>query len=533
MAGSSIDITDAYPIEMHYIKALFLHQRYRPCIQACRDVLKTADHDMDESPLQQTFINFYLGAAHDELARLMHDRSSAKLPAFKQAEVFYREAIDSLPILDDDVQSQDEATRSEDEDPFTEGRPTTGLPPPEDDDYDPFDYSSPSFPNLSSSPPPHVRPEHDDLPIRSPQTSYRETSSSDLESHASFGQIRTPHRIAALDRDVSRMSLLDSVKGGALVRDASRMSLLDHARPTGLARGVSRLSLLDAAESGPRFPTGRPRSTSQGLLKPIRLGSPPKAFHVPPRLPYCGSAASTSRLPRLNTWQSPASRLPASIEEEREWDAEPPSPVSPLRYGDTVSYDSPVTVSPVSPQTPQLSPTSNYDTAIEIQGPDEIDSIRCGNAVHEPLPRSPEDGKHDRILEHLDALRVQLQTHLRLLAHARQATITAQSQPTVSPATTALAPRSPPPPLHTRSTAAHAAFSRPSTADSKHDSLTDTRTKGTTLGREHSYWSFTPVDVRAEALRARVQAGRARGWARERFEGARYRDLAERAVGEL
>ncbi|KAK0343364.1 hypothetical protein LTR94_018645 [Friedmanniomyces endolithicus] len=196
-------ITDTYPLELHSIKALFLQKRYRQVIQACRDILKTAGDGMRDYPLQQTFISFYIGVSHDELARLMHDYSQAKMPAFRQAEQFYNEAIVSLPLPGSILEVEGQAASLLPNDPFTESSPldpNAYISPSPDEEYDPFNYSSPSLPNLTSSPP----PSHYDtgnLPTRSTPVSSRETSSSDLESHSSFDQIMTPHKF--LERDIS------------------------------------------------------------------------------------------------------------------------------------------------------------------------------------------------------------------------------------------------------------------------------------------------------------------------------------------
>lgn len=68
-------------------------------------------------------------------------------------------------------------------------------------------------------------------------------------------------------------------------------------RPT-LERDYSSMSLLNVQ---PRLT----KSTSQGLLRPIRPGSPPKAHHLPPKLPYFGkdhsSQPSRSPSPLLQT----------------------------------------------------------------------------------------------------------------------------------------------------------------------------------------------------------------------------------------
>ncbi|KAI7354011.1 hypothetical protein KC357_g416 [Hortaea werneckii] len=155
MVKENIKITATYPIELHYIKALFLQKRYRQCIDACRHVLLTTCNETADHALQVAFANFYLGLAHDELARLMHDFSQAKVPALDQAERFFRDALRSLPSADGlastlrarqaSVHKQSSAI----DDPFSVS-PGAAAPTSEratrheSDDYDPYNCYSPT-----------------------------------------------------------------------------------------------------------------------------------------------------------------------------------------------------------------------------------------------------------------------------------------------------------------------------------------------------------------------------------------------------
>ncbi|KAK1094054.1 hypothetical protein LTR48_001129 [Friedmanniomyces endolithicus] len=434
MDGGNIYITDTYPLELHNVKALFLQKRYRQVIQACRDILKTAGDGMRDYPLQQTFISFYIGLSHDELARLMHDYSQAKMPAFRQAEQFYNEAIDSLPLPGSILEVEGKAASPLPNDPFTESLPldpNAYISSSPDEEYDPFNYSSPSLPNLTSSPP----PSHYDtgnLPTRSTPVSFRETSSSDLESHSSFDQIMTPHKF--LERNIS------------------------------------------------------PRHTEE-------LGAR--------RLP----------LPRINTrsaWESPSRHLPSSISEE--WSSSPPSPVSPLGISDIVSDAS--TVSPISPETP-VRPTAPEVSQQTPQAHDRGNEVEVDHQSHDI---------------HIRAMRTQLETHLRLLEQETQRNLTAQTKRAAERASTAPTTGTPLAPVRGSLDGAGAGNSRPSSSGSKHDSVVGESKR---LSASRSYWSFTPVDVKAEGLRKRIKEGRERGWARERFGRERYVGLAERALGEL
>jgi hypothetical protein len=95
-----------------------------------------------------------------------------------------------------------------------------------------------------------------------PSITFDEKDDSDLESHDSFDDF--------LESDVPPVTL----PRRPLERDYSSMSLLT---------------------APPRLT----KSTSQGLLRPIRLGSPPKAYHLPLKLPYFGKdhSSHSSRSP--------------------------------------------------------------------------------------------------------------------------------------------------------------------------------------------------------------------------------------------
>ncbi|KAK5135408.1 hypothetical protein LTR08_005350 [Meristemomyces frigidus] len=527
--ATSVNTTYSYPLGLHYIKALCVQKHYRQCIQACRDIMKNTDSALDNQPAQQTFVRFYLGLAHDELARLMHDYNQAKVAAFNQAEQHYKEALETLSAIEGEHDATPKVSMPvpDETDPFfdssSERSNSPSSPTPRlSDEYDPYNYSSPSF---SSSPPTasHPHMQGGSFPARSPRTASRKSSASDLsdlESHSSFHQIMTPHKL--LHRDISRMSLLDD---------------LPAKRPTGLPRTTS---------------------TSQGLLRPIRPGSPPKAFYVPPRLPYFGDVARIkSRLPKLvtrgTTRESPKrpllgtarrySRLPLPLQRsvtrgmiselppKQEmpraiWEEEAPAePVSPMGSDGVISQTS--AVSPVSRDTPTHPAAERCRTSHEITGAEDTENER--------------DGHNQRVTEHLLAMRNQLQSHIARLESARQATLTAQATE-ISKRASACAPTNgtPLPPLWASMDGASSG-SRPSSSvsgrqnssylDSKHDSIVGGDGKRLTLAK--NFPSFTSEQVMAEEKQKKIQAERERGWVRERFQAKRYQELAEKALAEL
>ncbi|KAI7565356.1 hypothetical protein KC343_g6210, partial [Hortaea werneckii] len=139
-----------------------------------------------------------------------------KVPALDQAKHFFTEALRSLPSAGELTftlrarQAPVHEQSSTIDDPFSAG---PGAAPPNSqpatrhgsDDHDPYNYYSPTVGFASPSSPVDARRIEDlDVLPCSPQPLSRETSDSDLtdlESHSSFDQIMTPHRV--LERDPS------------------------------------------------------------------------------------------------------------------------------------------------------------------------------------------------------------------------------------------------------------------------------------------------------------------------------------------
>jgi hypothetical protein len=193
--------------------------------------------------------------------------------------------------------------------------------------------------------------------------------------------------------------------------------------PSGkLPRDFSSMSLLDLQ---PKLS----KSVSQGLLRPIRPGSPPKAYHLPPKLPYIGK--NHSRKP------SPFALHLASLKE--------------------VSSPPTVTITPVKEK-------------------------RAFNLT--------------RLAEHLAAMDTQIKTHITLLQQATLATTIAQAE---------------------RASRLTASSQSPVTR----------------VPHSKSFWSFTPVDVKAADRQKKIEEGRARGWERPRYRSERYQELADKAEQEL
>ncbi|KAI6884233.1 hypothetical protein KC360_g8062 [Hortaea werneckii] len=516
MVKENIKITASYPIELHYIKALFLQKRYRQCIETCRHVLLTAGDETAEHALRIAFANFYLGLAHDELARLMHDFSQAKVPALDQAEQFFRDALRSLPSADGlastlrarqaSVHEQSSAI----DDPFSVS-PGAAAPTSEratrheTDDYDPYNCYSPTTACASPSSPVDARRIDDVLPC-SPQPLSRETSGSDLtdlESHSSFDQIMTPHRV--LERDLSRMSLTDEMRSPP--------------RPTGLPRTTSTsVSLLKGFQSPPRR-TGIPRTTPtlHGLTRPARPGSPPKAYRVPPKLPDAGKVSPSrrmSRSPRLSM-RSPPPETPSRVYLPRsEGGLSPPCPVSPLKPGvEEAAFDSDSTVSPASPRTPVRHASGGKSPLHTFSPSAEGDSVL--------------DHRERDVIRHLEAMAIQLDSHLEMLKRARRETVAKQLERENQRSKMGIASSTSPQLSHMGSSNGrfqpHSNDGPKIAAESGNGRIQQMR----------SFWSFEPAGVIADEKRRRIEAGRKRGWVRERFCAEKYVDLAEKAMAEL
>ena len=236
-----------------------------------------------------------------------------------------------------------------------------------------------------------------------------------------------------------------------------------------LERDYSSMSLLQP----PRHPV------LHGLMKPIRLGSPAKPYFAAPSRSNTLPARPTrhSMLPRIDT--SPVRKQLRTVSEQ----ASPIdfSPVSPLgSEGDTVASDA-STISPVSPETPYADMQwggSKYDL--------QINSIN----------------------DHLQGMRVQLQSHIKLLKEAKQRTLDLQTER-----------------LASRLNAAKR---------SKFGNVIEAAgSKGSNMQSTASYWSFTPEDQKVHEKQRMIQAGKERGWMRARFDPTRYTALADAALAEL
>lgn len=231
---------EAYPRELSHLKDLLLRKQYRQCINVSSALLSSLERGDSIHPLSRLFATFYLAMANDELARLMHEHSLYKIATFDAAEKHYRQALKLIPSLEESRDILRRQRLEDTHDGFTKASPQSQENEPR----------SPSTPTLAHSQLAHDSTlEGDTLDLEC-----RDSFDTSLPSEASI--INLPRRI--LERDYSSMSLLS-------------------ARP--------KLS----------------KSTSQGLLRPIRLGSPPKAYHLPPKLPYFGKDHSNqaSRSPSM------------------------------------------------------------------------------------------------------------------------------------------------------------------------------------------------------------------------------------------
>lgn len=460
-AMSGNDKAGDYSLELQCIKALFNGKQYRQCINASRDALRNLGHKQSEQHvLRAASLEFYIGLAHDELARLMHEHSQIKLPTFTEAEKHYQQALAVMPSLEQCKRHARKVYRYQEQQLALEKLHSLHAPESDTSNY------SPTTPPVPSSPPAWFTATRERQPVAySPATLRHEATSdvSDLSSHESFDEIMTPTRL--VDRDISRISLLDK----PLPRDYSSMSLID------------------------RKPSLH-RSTSQGLLRPIRPGSPPNPFHLPPKMPYLGQRQVTSRipqLPRLHITDSPTKRPRSRLVQSQ--DPSPVSPVSPL--GSEAGSDI-CTLSPVSARTPTPLPTPTPDSEDQ-----EVDTTR--------------------IEEHLQAFRSRLHTHLRLVQSALLLTSIAQNKRAArsSPLSENFGPYGGVP---------QAKDGRPV----KFDGDRAPSGKGG-LAHAKSFWSFKPEDVQADEKRKRIEARRAQGWKRDRFRPEKYHTLAENAMAEL
>lgn len=362
--------TKACPLEFHYVKSLFLQKQFRQCITTCREILHVNGEGRATHPLEHTFLRLYIALAHDDLARAMHDFSSAKLLAFDQAEALYREAVAAMPRVDalhqflwkrDSILEEDARVESNASLPQSTSQSTLNS------DI----FRRPPSPSPFLSPP--TRPLAGLPTITSPDDCDSEAEN-DFDVHHGVDQLTSPKRMSRLPSTFSSMSLLDSQK------------------------------------------------QSHALLRPVRPGSIAKPYQ-PPQSSSPSSAQCRSRLPRLNT----ASSLPSPQQtppplsspvrkqlrspDEQEWsDAGlPHSPVSPL--GSVFMPDDEGTISPISPSTP-----------VDLTGEEYFSSSPV------LAPSAPGGDASFAFTEHLNAFRMQIDKHIDLLHQARLRTSAAQAE---------------------------------------------------------------------------------------------------------
>ena len=519
------------------IRALFLQEKYRQCIQVCRDVLKATADDHDPHPLQDAYINFYLGLCHNEVARIMHHNSVAKLPAYDDAEKHYLEALTALPTAKDAralcIRRLEEEMP---EDPFVEQSNDAELPAsPTITESDYFDRPPNTRPNslmLSSPPIRHQIGENIPFgtPLGSPALGHSDLDVKDVESHESFSEIVTPSRVK---RDFENFDQITPIPR-YLRREASRMSMIEYpARNLNkpLPRVPTKMSLLDKTPPRPKPPV-----QTNGLMRPIRMGSPGKRNSAAPvNMPYSG-AFQRSNLPRLATGWDPRMSAPQLGQYNTRPTSpdflSPVSPVSPSSplgsHGSSVSPVSPIatdgldymyssgasTKSTFTPSTPP--DVKQYST------PAPADYSAPAPAVMpvQAMPAEPKEvfdaAMFARVTDHLTAMRAQLETHMKTVQQAKEQIHRAQ---------------------------ALQALNRPRSNGSNRGMFSAVQTRSTTTGcslsrqkslqKSRSFWSFAPEDQKARKKKERIEAGRERKWKKERFDPTKYQRLCEHALNEL
>ncbi|KAF2763725.1 hypothetical protein EJ03DRAFT_332489 [Teratosphaeria nubilosa] len=529
----AFDHVEAPRSELRYIKTLCLAKHYRQCIRACRKLLEATQASPSHTKL---FCNFYLGLGHDEIARLMLELSPAKIPCFDQAERFYAEALCALPAIDEQIRLGTVTPRVE-HDPFFEGpAAAASTRTPEQIAHDSY------YKFASPSPSPRGQLRDRNLSIQSSQSVSRDTSGSDLtdvESHSSFDQIVTPTKLAgcnlrrsATPEEPLRQTIdlpSNSTSHAVLERELSTLSLLEDSpprKPSGLPRTTSTISdirQLHRTEDindqqqllSPPRQISRPRSEQQRLLRPIRMGSPAKAYQLPARLSQLSgnTLGTSSTLPKLKTEDLHRKTWPALPNDSRNMTptfsedspVSPVSPVSPLGYEGDLSEVT--TTSPVSPATPE-----------RHFSPDE--ALRLVAEESEKKEEEVEEEEVDQqpvASHHVEAMERQIRRHIAMLDIIKRQTLAVQA---------ARAAERP------KSLTSLAPLSRPgSSSSSNHDSVMSAENKRF-MPRSKSLRMEQEKDT-PEQRRKRLEAGRARRWERPRFDAQRYVDLADQALAEL
>ncbi|KAI5365947.1 hypothetical protein Slin14017_G035870 [Septoria linicola] len=497
------------------IKSLYLQEKYRPCIQICRDVLKATANNEDAHPLQDAYVNFYLGLCHNEIARIMHHNSVAKLPAYDDAEKHYLEALTALPTAKD-ARALCMRRYGECEDPFIQQQGSEDLPASPsitEDDY--FDRRCSRASSLMLSSPPRY-PDAEYIPHSPPVSSPTRTTSDfeDLESHQSFSELMTPHRV---QRDWTSCNQCTPSQR-LTTREVSRASLSEISpHTTALSREASRMSLIDAPVMQ------RQPAHISGLMRPFRMGSPATQVQDPPQMPY-SSGFHRPKLPALAIRAQPDVRMSAPQLGNYNYgrrSSDLVSPVSPVSVNSGGSRRS--SVSPVSPLgsdglNERYSDTSTV-SAVTPRTPPHMKHYSTPamgfTAASAPPKEYLDEGMFARVTDHLTAMRAQLETHMNAVQQAKEQIHRAQALQQLSR------------PLSITSKNGFGGIL------SKSARASGGPTRQKSLQKSRSFWSFAPEDQKARKKKERIEAGRERKWKKDRFDPSKYRELCEQALAEL
>ncbi|KAK6003698.1 hypothetical protein QM012_009469 [Aureobasidium pullulans] len=160
-----------------------------------------------------------------------------------------------------------------------------------------------------------------------------------------------------------------------------------------------------------------------------------------------------------------------------------------------------------SPSESSSSTTSVQDTPIKTSNLSANNSKDSFESLHPASPTSSYNSIQPSVsraqaayLTHLTAIHTQISTHLHQLLDLKQTTTTEQEER-----------------VHRR----------------QNGSTSSTNTTNTKLPSSRSFWSFKDAEAEKLEKQTRIKEGRARGWQAERFESARYKELAENALAEL
>jgi hypothetical protein len=463
-------------MDLQHIKVLFLQTRYKSCIRACHDTLAALNNQIDQNPLSDTFVMFYLAMSHEELARAMHQNSTNKISTMDTARAYYHEALDALPPPDGAhdlyiaAQRANELKRAESRSSFSSfGDDTWEISGNDSSSTLRFQGTpiSNSFPRLRNDSPLNHWSKQDSPNSRdSNDANVSDVDfDDDLDSHRGFDQIRTPGR--GLPRDHSRISLITSPS-------------------------------IQIHKSEPAH--RRVDSVMQHNLWPDRPSTPA------PDRPF-SSHQNRPSLPQLSIVSKPTHASSLSPPDSEYYSPEYMDPVSPLCSADYASASS---NSPISPTTP----TGTFDTydihsAVSTQNGHEEEEFHDAEEsfVAADSFRDNVEGMRARIRRHISQLH---DTESMLLANQaakrnRRTTLAAQQQ--------------------SEREGLMAGVQKPA--------ITTTAPGSQQVPSTRSYWSFVPAHIKATEKQERIAAGRARNWERKRFQPERYQELCEQALGDL